>query len=170
MRKLLLVFAVLFIGSLQLKAAYLLIPMDEDQKNHLKAYGITYWVLNNGGEAYWLLNYRGGSFAFKHNKIFEKECLTRDVSFKIIPDAQYNKSEQSSGMLLSPMPSTIVAIPVSKGDKVKAGDKLMVVEAMKMEHTITAPYDGTVSEIHFKIGEQADEGAELIIIDAEEST
>lgn len=70
----------------------MLIPMDEEsQKNHLKAYGITFWVLNNEVEAYWLLNYRGGSFAFRHNVIFEKECKTRGVSFEIIPDAQLNK-------------------------------------------------------------------------------
>jgi hypothetical protein len=74
-----------------LKAAYMLLPMDPDkQKDHLKAYGITYWVLNNGIEAWWLLNYRGGSFAFQHNKAFEKECLTRGVSYEIIPDAQFN--------------------------------------------------------------------------------
>ncbi|MEN0004016.1 MAG: asparagine synthetase B [Bacteroidota bacterium] len=84
---------VLAIGCMtQLKAAYLLLPMDADgQQNHLKAYGITYWVLDNGAEAWWLLNYRGGSFAFKHNRLFEKECLTRGVTFEVIPDAQFNK-------------------------------------------------------------------------------
>ncbi len=75
-----------------MKAAYLLLPMDEtSQKNHLKAYGITYWVLDKGAEAWWLLNHRGGSFAFKHNAIFEKECKTRGVSYEILPDAQFNK-------------------------------------------------------------------------------
>lgn len=74
------------------EAAYILLPMEADgQQDHLKAYGITYWVLNNGAESWWLLNYRGGSFAFKHNRIFEKECLTRGVTFEIIPDAQFNK-------------------------------------------------------------------------------
>ncbi len=74
-----------------LKAAYILLPMEHDkQKDHLKAYGITYWVLNKGVEAWWLLNYRGGSFAFEHNKAFEKECLTRGVSYEIVPDAQFN--------------------------------------------------------------------------------
>ena len=72
-------------------AAYLLLPMDESQRNHLKAYGITYWALDNGAEAWWLLNYRGGSFAVRHNKIFEKECLIREVSYEIIPDAQFNQ-------------------------------------------------------------------------------
>ena len=85
-------FLVLIVGSLgPLKAAYILLPMEHDkQKDHLKAYGITYWVLNKGVEAWWLLNYRGGSFAFEHNKAFEKECLTRGVSFEIVPDAQFN--------------------------------------------------------------------------------
>ena len=48
--------------SLRGWAAYLLIPMDDTQKNHLKAYGIAYWVLTYDVEIYWLLNYRGGSF------------------------------------------------------------------------------------------------------------
>ncbi len=77
--------------SFGLKASYILIPMDTDQKNHLKAYGITYWVLDQDHEAYWLLNYRGGSFAFYHNEIFEKECLTRGVSYEVIANAQFEK-------------------------------------------------------------------------------
>ncbi|MEZ5043118.1 MAG: asparagine synthetase B [Saprospiraceae bacterium] len=82
----------LLVMASSVQAAYLLIPMDEtSQKDHLKAYGITYWVLENGAEAWWLLNYRGGSFAVKHNAIFEKECKTRGVSYEIIPDVQFNK-------------------------------------------------------------------------------
>ena len=77
--------------ALAANASYILIPMDPDQKNHLKAYGITYWVLTHDVEAYWLLNYRGGSFAFQYTKTFEKECLTRDVSFEVIADAQFQK-------------------------------------------------------------------------------
>lgn len=82
----------LMLMVVKMDAAYMLIPMDEKtQKNHLKAYGITYWVLNQGVEAWWLLNYRGGSFAFVHSKNFERECLTRGVSYEIIPDAQFDK-------------------------------------------------------------------------------
>lgn len=92
MNKFLLLCAFLFLAGMPLKAAYLLIPMDETgQKDHLKAYGITYWVLDKGEEAWWLLNYRGGSFAFPHNRIFELECLTRGVSFEIIADAQFQQ-------------------------------------------------------------------------------
>ncbi|MEN0047750.1 MAG: asparagine synthetase B [Bacteroidota bacterium] len=75
-------------------AAYMLIPMDEAQKNHLKAYGITYWILENNAEAFWLLNYRGGSFAFQHNRLFEKECLTRGISYEVIADAQFAKIQE----------------------------------------------------------------------------
>jgi hypothetical protein len=62
--------------------------MDEEQKNHLKAYGITYWVLKNGLEADWLLNYRGGSFMMKYSQSIENECKIRGVSFEVIADAK----------------------------------------------------------------------------------
>lgn len=72
-----------------MRAAYILIPMDETQTNHLKAYGIAYWILKNGGEADWLLNYRGGSFACKFLAALENECIVRGVSYSQIADAQY---------------------------------------------------------------------------------
>ena len=68
--------------------AYLLVPMDETQKNHLKAYGIAYWVLKKDVEVSWLLNYRGGSFMFQYIKALEDECTIRGVSCQIIADAQ----------------------------------------------------------------------------------
>ncbi|MBU0489397.1 MAG: asparagine synthetase B [Bacteroidetes bacterium] len=72
------------------QAAYLLIPMDKTQKEHLKAYGIAYWVLQGGVEIDWLLNYRGGSFACKHLKTIESECIIRGVTFEVVADVQYN--------------------------------------------------------------------------------
>lgn len=80
----------LFAAAWQLQAAYMLLPMDEEQKDHLKAYGVAYWILDSGLEAWWLLNYRGGAFAFQHTKAFERECLTRGVSFEVIPDGKFN--------------------------------------------------------------------------------
>ncbi len=68
------------------KGAYLLIPMDEKQKNHLKAYGITFWVLQNKVEAQWLLNYRGGSFLMQYSNDIETECVIRGVSYETIAD------------------------------------------------------------------------------------
>ena len=85
---------IFFFIAIQMHAAYMVLPMDEKQKNHLKAYGITYWVIDNGAEAFWLLNYRGGSFAFRHNIVFEKECKTRNVSFEVIPDAAFAKIQR----------------------------------------------------------------------------
>jgi len=62
--------------------------MDETQKNHLKGYGIAYWVLTHDVEVDWLLNYRGGSFMFIYSKALEEECTIRGVSFQVIADAQ----------------------------------------------------------------------------------
>jgi hypothetical protein len=72
----------------QATAAYMLIPMDDTQKDHLKAYGIAYWVLTYDVEIYWLLNYRGGSYMFLYNKTFEDECNIRGVSYEVIADVQ----------------------------------------------------------------------------------
>ncbi|MCX6269992.1 MAG: asparagine synthetase B [Bacteroidetes bacterium] len=80
-------FIILFLGSVAFPA-YVLIPMDQAQKNHLKAYGIAYWILKNGVEVNWLLNYRGGSFMCKYAKEIENECVIRGVTYQIIADAQ----------------------------------------------------------------------------------
>jgi hypothetical protein len=64
--------------------------MDEDQKNHLKAYGITYWALKNGLETDWLLNYRGGSFLMKYTQSMESECKIRGVSYEVLADGKVN--------------------------------------------------------------------------------
>jgi 3-methylcrotonyl-CoA carboxylase alpha subunit len=66
--------------------------------------------------------------------------------------------------LVAPMPSTVVAILKNKGDKIKTGDRLIVLEAMKMEHTIHAPNDGILVDIYYDIGAQVNEGAELAAI------
>ncbi|SNZ02019.1 hypothetical protein SAMN06265377_3876 [Flagellimonas pacifica] len=70
-------------------ASVILIPMDaESQENHLKAYGITYWVLNKQQKVQWLLNYRGGSFLLPDGESIQKECQIRGVSFEVLSDAQ----------------------------------------------------------------------------------
>ncbi len=69
-------------------ASVILIPMDENQKNHLKAYGIAYWVLQNGLEINWLLNYRGGSFSMDYAKDITDECTIRGVSYEVISNAE----------------------------------------------------------------------------------
>lgn len=78
----------IFFLTFQISAIHLLIPMDESQKNHLKAYGIAYWALRTDNEVKWLLNYRGGSFLMQHTPVLEKECVIRGVSFETISDAR----------------------------------------------------------------------------------
>ncbi|WP_299286257.1 asparagine synthetase B [uncultured Mucilaginibacter sp.] len=73
------------------KAASLLIPMDDTQKDHLKAYGVAFWVLKNGEEVSWLLNYRGGSFMSKYDKKLENECRVRGISFEVVADGKVNE-------------------------------------------------------------------------------
>lgn len=88
MRKYLLLASILFI-SLNALASNILIPMDaESQKNHLKAYGITYWVLDKQQKVQWLLNYRGGSFLLPDGDAIRKECQIRGVSFEVLSSAQ----------------------------------------------------------------------------------
>jgi len=69
-------------------SSQLLIPMDNQQRNHLKAYGIAYWILTYEQDVNWLLNYRGGSFMFAHHQRFENELVIRGVSYEVISDAQ----------------------------------------------------------------------------------
>ncbi|WP_239540744.1 asparagine synthetase B [Spongiivirga citrea] len=69
-------------------ASYILIPMDaETQNEHLKAYGITYWVLAKQEKVKWLLNYRGGAFLIPDSEELQKECRIRGVSYEVLSDA-----------------------------------------------------------------------------------
>jgi biotin carboxyl carrier protein len=63
------------------------------------------------------------------------------------------------------MPGTVIAIKVSTGGRVAAGEPLGTLEAMKMEHTLTAPHDGVVTDIGAAIGEQVPIGAQLFVIE-----
>ena len=78
---------ILLLVSWQTFANSILIPMDDAQTNHLKAYGIAYTTLKSNTEIDWLLNYRGGSFLMEYSSNIQKECLVRGVSFEIISDA-----------------------------------------------------------------------------------
>ncbi|MDA9303827.1 asparagine synthetase B [Flavobacteriaceae bacterium] len=84
-----LLLSLFFVISFQIHASYILIPMDaESQKNHLKAYGITYWTLSKQENVKWLLNYRGGSFLLPHKDTIENECLIRGVSYELISNSE----------------------------------------------------------------------------------
>jgi hypothetical protein len=92
----------------------ILIHMDNDQKNHLKAYGIAYWTLERGVEIKWLLNYRGGSFLIPYVQEVEDECLVRGVSYDIVADGQANALLDQ---IASPS-QNMDAVPLQKAPKI----------------------------------------------------
>ena len=104
------------------KSASILIPMDESQSNHLKAYGIAYWALTEEVKVDWILNYRGGSFMTGYVQQIENELIIRNVSYEIISDAQVNEllnmvaspSSNMDIMKLEKYPKIAVYSPKSK--------------------------------------------------------
>ena len=87
MRKLIVILALNLLGN-SCFAGMLLIPMDESQQNHIKSYGIAYWVLEQKLPIEWLLNYRGGSFLMENIPSIQKKCTERGVSFQVVAEAQ----------------------------------------------------------------------------------
>ncbi|GAA2133886.1 acetyl/propionyl/methylcrotonyl-CoA carboxylase subunit alpha [Nocardioides bigeumensis] len=71
----------------------------------------------------------------------------------------------ASGSLLAPMPGTVVRVAVQQGDEVAAGDPVLVLEAMKMQHTVAAPYSGTVTQLNLKSGVQVAAGEVLAVVE-----
>ncbi|MBP9793242.1 MAG: asparagine synthetase B [Flavobacterium sp.] len=121
MKKLL--YLLLFLVGLPVFGNSILIPMDESsQKNHLKAYGITYWVLDKGYKGSWLLNYRGGSFLLPDVAEIRKECQIRGVSFEVVSDAETQQilaeisspSQNMETVILEKAPKIAVYSPPGK--------------------------------------------------------
>ena len=109
--------------SFATKANFILLPMDEtSQKNHLKAYGITYWCLDKQYKASWLLNYRGGSFLLPDAPEIRKECQIRGVSFELLSDGEANQildeisspSQNMETVVLEKAPKIAVYTPKGK--------------------------------------------------------
>jgi acetyl/propionyl-CoA carboxylase alpha subunit len=78
-------------------------------------------------------------------------------------------SQLRAGSLVAPLPGTVVKVHVGVGDTVEAGDTLVAIEAMKMEHEVHAPARGTVSEVHVASGDQVEAGRLLVVVDEESS-
>ncbi len=84
-------------------------------------------------------------------------------SFTLLGAAMASDStEQQKDRILSPMPGKIIACSVKAGQAVKSGESLMVIEAMKMEHAIQAPHEGTIEEVYFTLGDQVEDGETLL--------
>jgi hypothetical protein len=121
MKKTLIIILLLFFSKIH--ASYILIPMDaEGQKNHLKAYGITYWTLNKQLKVKWLLNYRGGSFLLPDTEEIQRECQIRGVSFEVISNAKAaniledisSPSQNMEAVVLEKAPKIAVYTPNGK--------------------------------------------------------
>lgn len=99
---------------------------------------------------------------FKHND--EVYFKGRKISVQLKKLGRKSQDDAAGG-LKSPMPGKILKVEKKNGDKVSKGDILIVMEAMKMEHSIKAPYDGVIKKITFKVGDQVPGDVELVEIE-----
>ena len=103
-----------------------------------------------------------------------RACVVEDNELLIIFDSghtyrlkqvtgtSHSSEEETSGNLISPMPGRVIEVMATEGQQVKKGDALLVLEAMKIEHIIAAPHDGTVQSLHYRADDMVREGVELL--------
>lgn len=139
----------ILLSSIPSWASFILLPMDEaSQKNHLKAYGITYWSLDKHYKVSWLLNYRGGSFLLPDAPEIRKECQIRGVSFELLSDGQANQildeisspSQNMETVVLEKAPKIAVYTPKGK----QPWDDAVTLVLTYAEIPFTAVYDEEV--------------------------
>ena len=104
--------------------------------------------------------YRIGSDVF-----VVKDGATERLQLRSLDVGDFRTVASTGGKVTAPMPGNIVAVSVAVGDRIKAGQTLVVLEAMKMEHNITAPGNGKVSALNVAVGERVEEGAEMVVLD-----
>jgi len=90
------------------------------------------------------------------------------TTLEVVPRFTVSGTEGSTGGLTAPMPGRVLNVGAVVGDRVKAGQSMLVLEAMKMEHHLAAPFDGTVTEIRVAVDDQVDNGAVLLIIEPDD--
>ena len=120
-RRLILIYLLIGI-SFKSFASYILIPMDTYQSNHLKSYGIAYWILNQNQNIKWLLNYRGGAFLVPNSEQISRECQLRRVSYEVITDSKVTEilnqinspSQNMEAVILEKAPKIAVYSPSGK--------------------------------------------------------
>jgi hypothetical protein len=83
------IFFIWFLGLVSCYANKIMVPMDHSQANHLKAYGVAFWVLQNGQSVDWMLNFKGGAFAFDFDSKANNELVVRGVSYIVFSEAEY---------------------------------------------------------------------------------
>ena len=100
-----------------------------------------------------------------------EEFLVEGERFHVAPleISRKRKKKEDHGQMISPMPGKILKVYVVSGQKVEAGEALLVIEAMKMEHTIRATHAGIVDQVHFKEGDSVEGGVDLVDLTKDES-
>jgi acetyl-CoA/propionyl-CoA carboxylase biotin carboxyl carrier protein len=127
----------------------------------------------NGGAAELLLTYGGRTLRFSFARDGKTTWLGRDgrtwaLSVEPAVTTRAGAAGGTDGTIRSPMPGTVIAVRAAEGEAVAKGDPVVVVEAMKMEHAVTAPIDGTVTAVNVKAGQQVQMDETLAIISAPE--
>jgi propionyl-CoA carboxylase alpha chain len=103
-----------------------------------------------------------------HGDIVDVDSVSGSSEFRVEPRFPDLDAAHSAGSLVAPMPGAVVRVLVDAGAEVEAGQPLVVLEAMKMEHTVASPATGTVSEVKVQPGQQVEAGAVLVVV-AEET-
>lgn len=144
----------LSLAGMQVSASFIFIPMDSRQANHLKAYGITYWVLDQGVEAFWLLNHRGGSFVIPNAATYERECKIRGVSYQILSAGEFvqlklqiSDPELNEEVIkLEKAPKIAVYTPEfnEKGERIQPWDDAVTLALTYAEIPFEKIYDGEI--------------------------
>jgi 3-methylcrotonyl-CoA carboxylase alpha subunit len=139
------------------------------------------WVLELDGAAHplALVSKQGGEYAIRLDGAALRGTVRRDGELLHVfsgglhhtlhyndPMLHAGETEAAGGRLTAPMPGKVVAVIAKDGQTVKKGEPLVIMEAMKMEHTIAAPSDGLVEEILYQVGDQVADGAPLLAFKA----
>jgi propionyl-CoA carboxylase alpha chain len=95
------------------------------------------------------------------------DCVVGSATLVAVPPFDTGAEERDAGSLVAPMPGTVGRVVVARGNKVAAGDVMLTLEAMKLEHAVRAPQNGVVAEVYVEPGTQVEAGAPLAQIEPE---
>ena len=129
-----------------------------------------------------LLDQHNQTISFEGGESIDPTFVSRSAEWAVVPELGFTHAFRSyavrgsghhsahDGDIVSPMPGRIIAVEVAQGQTVSKGQKLLTLEAMKMEHSLTAPFDGVVAELNAEAGAQVQVEALLVRIQQVEET
>jgi biotin carboxyl carrier protein len=125
-------------------------------------------LMKREGNALTIKDQNGKIFKTSYGELYDHSLMVVGAGHEIVFKADHqrrSKSSEVAGGLIAPMPGKIFKVLKAAGDAVKKGETILILEAMKMEHSIKADKDGKVKKIHFKVGDQVQGQAVLAEID-----